>query len=89
MDVTDNQAESRFELATGAEPAFAAYERSGGVITFTHTMVPEEEEGQGVGSRLIAGALEQVRAEGLKVVPQCQFVRAYIERHPEVGDLLA
>ena len=89
MDVTDNRAESRFELATDDGPAVAVYERNGGVITFTHTVVPEGEEGHGIGSRLVAGALTQVRAEGLKVVPQCPFVAAYIEGHSEWQDLLA
>ena len=89
MDVTGNRAANRFELPTEADPAFAAYQRAGDTITFTHTVVPPEAEGQGVGSRLVAGALAQVRAEGLKVVPQCPFVAAYIERHPDAQDLLA
>lgn len=89
MDVTDNPAQARFELATEGGTAIAAYEREDGVVTFTHTEVPPEAEGQGVGGRLIAGALAQVRAEGLKIVPQCSFVRAYVGRHPETQDLLA
>ena len=89
MDVVDNRAASRFELATDAGPAFAAYERDGDVMTFTHTVVPPEAEGQGVGGRLVAGALAQVRAEGMKIVPACSFVRAYVERHPEWRDLVA
>lgn len=85
MDVIDNIAEQRFELATDAGPAFAAYVLDGNTITFTHTVVPRPAEGQGVGSRLIAGALADVRARGLKVVPQCAFVRAYLQRHPDAA----
>jgi uncharacterized protein len=88
MDVTNNRTERRFELMTEAGPAIAAYEMDGERVVFTHTVVPREAEGHGVGSRLIAGALEQVRAEGLRIVPQCAFVRAYVERHPELRDLL-
>jgi uncharacterized protein len=33
--------------------------------------------------------LEAVRARGLKIVPRCSFVRAYLEKHPEFSDLLA
>lgn len=87
MDVTDNRAESRFELQTEAGPAIAAYERHGDVITFTHTAVPEQAEGQGVGSRLVKGALAQVRSEGLRVVPACSFVAAYLQRHPDAAEL--
>ena len=85
MDVTDNQAEHRFELPTDAGPAVAAYELAGDTIIFTHTVVPPEAEGHGVGSRLIAGALADAKARGLKVVPQCPFVQAYLERHPEAA----
>lgn len=87
MDVTDNRAEHRFELPTGAGPAIAEYELDGDTITFTHTVVPEEAEGHGVGSRLVAGALAEARARGLKVVPQCPFVAAYLERHPDAAEL--
>jgi predicted GNAT family acetyltransferase len=51
--------------------------------------VPRELEGKGVGSRLVREALAQARAASLMVVPQCPFVRAYIDKHPELQDLLA
>jgi uncharacterized protein len=88
-DVRNNRAENRFELKTEEATAIAAYRRHGQLITFTHTEVPAALEGQGIGTRLIAGALVQVRAEGLKVVPVCSFVRRYFESHDEVQDLLA
>jgi predicted GNAT family acetyltransferase len=81
-DVTDNSAEHRFELDTDGLLSAAYYERHGDVITFTHTEVPKELGGRGIGSRLIKGALAQVAAAGLKVVPQCPFVKAYLEKHP-------
>ena len=88
-EVIDNQAEQRFELAQGGMTAVAAYRLENGVVSFTHTVVPEEIEGQGVGSRLIRSALDHVRERGQKVVPLCYFVKGYIERHPEYRDLLA
>jgi hypothetical protein len=88
-DVTNNRGESRFELQVEGGTALAAYRLSEGRIVFTHTEVPEALEGQGIGSRLVKGALDQVRGEGLKVVPACAFVRGYIDRHAEYQDLLA
>ena len=87
-DVRDNPATHRFELAADGHVAVAYYQLKPGVITFTHTEVPHELEGAGVGSRLVRGALEAVRARGLKVVAQCPFVSAYIAKHAEFGDLL-
>jgi predicted GNAT family acetyltransferase len=89
MEVVDNRDKSRFELPVEGHLATAAYERHGDRIVFTHTIVPVELEGQGIGSRLVREALARVRDEGLKVVPHCAFLRAYIERHPEAQDLLA
>jgi len=88
-EVTDNAARYRFELAIDGSVATAAYELSGGTITFTHTVVPPELEGRGVGSRLVAAALNNARERGLRVVPQCSFVAAFIDRHPDYADLVA
>jgi uncharacterized protein len=89
VEVRDNPAESRFEAAVGGALAVAEYRREGDRLAFTHTVVPPELEGQGVASALIRAALAQARERGLRVVPHCSFVAAYIERHPETQDLLA
>jgi predicted GNAT family acetyltransferase len=51
--------------------------------------VPAALEGQSVGSRLIKGALDNVRAQGAHTVAECSFVEAYLERHPDQQDLVA
>ena len=79
----------RFELEEEGQTGFLSYIREEDAITFTHTIVPEELEGRGVGSRIVKTGLDFARAEGLKVVPQCSFVRGYIERHHEYRDLVA
>lgn len=88
-DVADNAAQHRFETVEDGHLAFAEYRIDGDVVTFMHTIVPPEIGGRGVASRLIRAALENVRASGRKVVAQCSFVATYIERHPDVQDLLA
>jgi predicted GNAT family acetyltransferase len=87
-EVSNNPALHRYELAVDGHFAATYYEIADGVITFIHTEVPPELGGKGVGSRLIQGALDQVRAAGLKVIPQCPFVKAFIEKHPAYADLL-
>ena len=86
--VSDNRAQQRYELAVDGHVAASYYEIADGVITFVHTEVPPELGGKGIGSKLIKGALDQVRAGGLKVIAQCPFVKAYIEKHPEYADPL-
>ncbi len=88
-DVRDNPALHRFELDVDGHQAVAHYILKPGLITFTHTEVPKALEGRGIGSRLARGALEQVRARGLKVVAQCPFIASFIAKKPEFADLLA
>jgi uncharacterized protein len=86
-DITNNKTEHRFELAVDGHVAMSYYEIADGVVTFTHTEVPPELGGKGIGSKLIKGALDQVRADGLKVIAMCPFVKAYLEKHPDYADL--
>jgi uncharacterized protein len=87
--VRDSTALARFELAAEGTAAVAYYRLADGVITFTHTEVPPRFRRRGIASRLVQGALDAARARGLKVVPRCSFVAAFIARHPEFADLLA
>ena len=87
--VRDNRSEQEFELVVHGERAIAAYQLEGDTIVFTHTIVPPAIEGRGVASKLIRAALDQSRDRGLKVIPQCSFVRGWIANHPEYRDLLA
>ena len=87
--VRDNLARHRYELEVEGHVAFAEYGLAAGVITFIHTVVPKELGGRGVGSTLARGALEDVRRRGLKVVAQCPFIKAFMDKHAEFNDLLA
>jgi predicted GNAT family acetyltransferase len=87
-EVQNNTAKHRYELEVEGHIAASYHEQSGNVVTFIHTEVPKELEGKGIGSKLVKGALDQVRANGLKVVAQCPFVKGYIGKHAEYADLL-
>ena len=86
-DVVHNLAEQRFESAVGGELAVAEYQMRGKRMVFTHTEVPAAYQGRGIGSRLARAGLEYARANGLRVVPLCPFIKAYIKRYPEFEGL--
>lgn len=88
MDITHNEAEQRFEHRIDERLAQLQYVLRGDMIVFTHTEVPAEDEGQGIGTALAHAALEHAAAAGLKVVPRCPFVASYIEKHPQYERLL-
>jgi len=88
-EVINNTAHHRYELTIEGHLAATYYAIAGNVITFIHTEVPPELGGKGIGSRLIKGALDQVRADGMKVIAQCPFVKAFIEKNAAYQNLLA
>lgn len=88
--VTDNPEAHQFEAhLDGTLAGFAVYENEAGTITFTHTVVKPEFEGQGVGGALARTALDASRGASLAVVPQCPFIKGWIDKHPDYADLVA
>ena len=79
--VIDNPDRHRFEMSVDDQIAFVSYRRAPGVVTLTHAEVPSALEGRGVGGELVAATLDALRAEGVKVIPRCSFVAAYMRRH--------
>ncbi len=87
--VRDNAANSRFELEEEGQIAFAEYVRRGEVLIIPHVEAPIALRGKGTAGRLMAGVLDRVRAEGLKVVPSCPYAAAFIARNKQYQDLVA
>jgi uncharacterized protein len=86
--VVNNPSQHRYQLTVDGHTAATYYKIADGVITFDHTEVPPELGGKGIGSKLITGALDQVRADGLKVIANCEFVKAFIGKNAAYQDLL-
>ena len=91
LSITDVPSRQRFEARTpdGEVAGFAAYQRRADVVVLTHTEVDEEYKGIGAAGRLARVALEQIRAEGFSVDPQCSYMADFIDKHPEYADLVA
>ena len=88
LQVVDNQADHQFEVSLDGKTAFAEYRLVHGGIILPHTEVPAAFEGKGVASRLAQFAMQYARDRGLKVIPLCPFMAAYMKRHPETHDLV-
>jgi predicted GNAT family acetyltransferase len=88
LDVRHNTAASRFEADVAGGLARADYRLRDGVMQLVHTEVPRAAEGRGVAAQVVRAALEYARANGLRVLPLCSYVREYIRAHPDTQDLL-
>ena len=86
VDAPDRQ---RYEAWIGDDVVgFVEYRSVRGRRIVFHTEVDPSVEGQGVGSRLVTGVLDDVRASGLRITVKCPFVTAFLARHPQYLDLL-
>jgi predicted GNAT family acetyltransferase len=89
LTVADASEDHRYEARIGDGLAgYAAYLRTPQLIAFVHTEVDDAYGGRGVGSALARTALDEARAQGLRVVAVCPFIAGWIDRHPAYQDLL-
>jgi uncharacterized protein len=87
--VEDNAGQSRFELRVDGEVVgWSEYRPAGDSVIVAHTEIDERREGEGLGSELVRGTLDHIRASGKSVIPTCPFTAEYIRRHPEYVDLV-
>ena len=87
--VRDNPEQNRYEAYVGSALAgFATYHSQPGLVTVLHTEIETAFEGQGIGSELVLRMLDDIRANGARVLPVCPFVLAFLQRHPQHADLV-
>jgi len=89
ITIRDNSDERRYETRVGEALAVLEYDREGSRITLIHTGVPRELEGHGIAGKLARFALDDARAHGWQVVPECTYVQSYLRRHPDQMDVVA
>ena len=86
-NVTHNASENRFEILHNDKTAYLSYEKTKDGLALTHTIVPDEIGGKGIGSYLVKHVLDYAKDKDLKVRPDCSFVAHYISEHSEYKDL--
>ena len=89
LNVEHNAEARRFEIHYGDDMARLEYHLRAPNMVYTHTVVPPSLEGHGIAGRLAKEALDYARDRGLSVVPLCQYVADYIDKHPEYAELVA
>jgi predicted GNAT family acetyltransferase len=85
----DETARKYYAVVDGHESVCEYNDAGGKTLNFSHTFVPPELRGKGIAEQLVQGALEDARNRGFKVIPSCWYVKLYIDRHPQLQDVLA
>jgi predicted GNAT family acetyltransferase len=88
MEIQHDKKYQQFTIKLEGDEAELAYALPGpGVISFTHTFVPESGRGMGISDKLIRAGLQYAKENSLKVTATCPVVKAFLKRHPEYDDL--
>ncbi len=84
-----NSAAKRFEIHVDGHVGVIDYRGDGDQLVLPHVGVPPALEGRGIAGSLTRAALDWARDSGMRVVPVCPYVVAWLKRHPEYADLIA
>lgn len=90
-EVVRNASAQRYEIRVGDELAgfTVAEPQENGSVLFPHTEIADAFEGQGMASKLVRGAFDDIRERGLRIKVTCPYIRAWLPKHPEYEDLVA
>lgn len=87
--LSDNQDAERFEWEEDSAVSFASYrDERDGRRALTHVETPEALRGKGSAGRLMAAIIELARANAMKLRARCPYAVSYLEKHPDVADVL-
>lgn len=88
-EIKHNPDENRFEAISNQEIiGVVNYYKENNIIIVTHTGVKTEYEGQGIAGALTKAMLTFITKNNLKINPLCSYTKSYIDRHPELKNLL-
>ncbi|RPH66783.1 MAG: N-acetyltransferase [Burkholderiales bacterium] len=71
----------------GRRVAELTYSRSEGVVIVDHTWVHPALRGGKAARRLVDAVVQWARAERVRLVPTCSYVRVVLARTPEYADV--
>jgi len=88
IEVVDNGVAQRFEATVDGLLCVLEYRIEGNTLVLRHTEVPAALSGHGIAGALSKFALDSARERGMDVLPKCDYVAAWIRRHPAYADLV-
>lgn len=79
----DDPENERFTLTDSSIGAELTYYLRGDRLVLTHAGVPPQHRNQGIAGLLVQAAVDRAAELGETIVPQCPYVRAWLEDHPD------
>lgn len=89
LDVEHDRAQTKFFLdREGRESSLRYSQPNDQTIVLEHTFVPPTDRNQGIAESLTRSALGFAEEHDLRVVPECAYVRRFVEEHEEYQPLV-
>ena len=82
LQLVDNTEAKQYEFHVDGIIAKIEYIRAKNNIYLTHTEVPKQLEGKGVGSKLVEEVLKDIEKKDLMLIPLCPFVALFLKNNP-------
>lgn len=89
LAIQHEPSKQRFVAFVEGQECVIDYRLSGATMAITHTVVPASLGGRGIAAELTKFALESARKLGWKVLPECSYAAAFLDKHAEYADLRA
>ena len=89
-EATDSGGKYEARVEDSDASGLLTYQRvDANTVIADRTFVPNALRGRGIATALVKRLIADAVEEGFRIVPQCSFVRASFDRHPEWAELSA
>ncbi len=89
MDIKNDKEGKRFFATVEGGDAHILYERGkNSSYDLYATYVPVESRGHNIADQLAREAVRVARAEKVKIIDTCPYVKSWFNKHPEERDIL-
>jgi uncharacterized protein len=89
LNILIDEEEKKFYAVVEDRECHLCYELlPDGVIKFTSTYVPHSIRTKGIAWELAAFAFNYAAENQLKVIPRCGYIRRFVDKNPELKELL-
>jgi uncharacterized protein len=84
--ISHDQKANQFTAEVDGHRAELDYTVADGVMTITHTRVPQAIGGRGIAAELMRDAVKVAGERGWSINPACSYAAAYMRKHAQSAD---
>jgi len=87
-EILHDKTASRFLMNVDGDEVYVLYSENKDTIDLYSTYTPPPLRGQGLAEKVVLAAFEYAKEKNLKVIPNCWYVRKFLEKHTEYQNLV-